>query len=51
MAYCVAYLTKTYDIPPSFVVNIDQTCIHLAPTTKEHTWESKGSKHVHVLNI
>jgi hypothetical protein len=51
MAYCVAYLAKTYDIPPSCVVNIDPTSMHLAPTTRECTWESKGSKHVHVLGI
>jgi len=51
MAYHVTYLTKTYDIPPSLVVNNDQIGIHLVPTIGKCTWENNGSKHVHVLGI
>jgi hypothetical protein len=51
MAYCVAYLTKAYDIPPSFVVNSDKIDIHLVPIARECTWENKSSKHVHVPGI
>ncbi len=51
MAYHVVYLTKAYDIPPSLVVNNDQTNIHLVPTTTKHAWESKGSKHINVFGI
>ncbi len=51
MAYRVAYLTKTYYIPPSLVVNSDQSNIHLAPIVGKYTWESRGSKHIHVLGI
>jgi hypothetical protein len=47
----VIYITKAYNIPPSLVVNSDETGILLVPTTKERTWESKGSKHIHVLGI
>ncbi len=38
MAYQVIYLMKTYNIPPTLVVNNDQTCVHLIPTTKERIW-------------
>ncbi len=51
IAYHVAYLVKAYDIPPSFVVNSDQTNIHLVPTIGEHTWENMGSKHINVFGI
>ncbi len=49
MAYHVAYLAKAYDIPPSLIVNNDQIGIHLVPTVGECTWESRGSKHIHVF--
>jgi hypothetical protein len=51
MVYHVIYLAKAYNIPPSFVVNNDQISIHLVFTIGKHTWENKGSKHVHVLGI
>jgi hypothetical protein len=51
MAYIIAYLMKLYSIPPCLVVNINQTRIHLVPTTIERAWESKGSKHVQVLRL
>jgi hypothetical protein len=51
MAYYVAYLTKAYGISPSLVVNSDKIDIHLVPIARERTWESKSSKHVHVLGI
>ncbi len=37
MVYWVTYLMKAYNIPPTLVVNNDQTCVHLIPTTKERT--------------
>jgi hypothetical protein len=51
MAYWVVYLMKVYNITLALIVNSDQTNIHLIPTTKERTWESKGSKHVQVLGV
>jgi hypothetical protein len=48
MAQRVAYLSKLHDIPPSLVVNTDQTGMHLVPTGGSRTWEKKGSKHVSV---
>jgi hypothetical protein len=51
MAYHVAYLAKTYYIPPSLVVNSDQIDIHLAPIVGKRTWESRGFKHIHLLDI
>jgi len=48
MTYRVIYIAKAYNIPPSLVVNSDETDIHLA---RECTWESRGSKHIHVLGI
>jgi hypothetical protein len=44
MAYKVAYLVKSYNIPTTLVINIDQTCVHLVPTRGEMTWEMKGKK-------
>jgi hypothetical protein len=41
MAYHVTYIAKAYNIPPSLLVNSDQTNVHLVPTTREHTWESR----------
>jgi hypothetical protein len=46
MAQRVAYLSKLHDIPPSLVVNTDQTGMHLVPTGGSRTWEKKGSKHI-----
>jgi len=51
MTYHVIYITKAYNIPPSLVANSDETDIHLVPTIREHTWENRGSKHIHVLGI
>ncbi len=51
MAYHVAYLAKAYDIPPSLIIINDQTRIHLVPTVGECTWESRGSKHIHIFGI
>jgi hypothetical protein len=33
------------------VINNDQIDIHLVPITKKCTWESRGSKHIHVFGI
>ncbi len=51
MAYHIACLDKAYNIPPSLVVNSDKIDIHLVPTSRKCTWESRGSKHIHVLGI
>jgi hypothetical protein len=51
MVYRVTYLAKAYNIPPSLIVNSDQTSIHFVPTIGKCTWESRGSKHIHVLGI
>jgi hypothetical protein len=51
IAYHVAYLTKAYGIPLSLIVNNDQIGIHLVPITREHIWESRGSKHINVFGI
>jgi hypothetical protein len=51
MTYHVIYITKAYNIPPSLVVDSDETGIHLVPKARECTWESRGSKHIHVLGI
>jgi hypothetical protein len=51
MAYHVAYLAKAYNNPLSLVLNSDQIDIHLVPTVGKCTWESRGSKHIHVLGI
>jgi hypothetical protein len=37
MVYQVAYLMNVYNIPPTLVVNNDQTCVHFIPRTKERT--------------
>jgi hypothetical protein len=41
MVQRVAYLSKLHDIPPSLVVNLDQTKIHLVPTRGLRTWKQK----------
>jgi len=46
MAYRITYLMNVYNIPPSLVVNSDQTSIHLIPIARYWSWESKGSKHI-----
>ncbi len=46
MGYKVVYLVKTYNIPPTLVVNNDQTKIHLVPTVGKKTWKNKGTKHI-----
>jgi hypothetical protein len=44
----LAYLTEEYGIPKQLVINFDQTGVHLTPTgAGDHTYEEKGSKHVH----
>jgi hypothetical protein len=38
MVYQIVYLLKVYNIPlVKLVVNNDQTCVHLIPTTREKT--------------
>jgi hypothetical protein len=51
MAYRNVYFLKAYSIPPAFVVNNDQTRVHLVPNGVERTWEPKGTKHVQVLSL
>ncbi len=51
MAYKVTYLAKSYLIPLAFVVNSNQTRIHLVLNANEKTWEPKGMKHVQVLSL
>jgi hypothetical protein len=51
MAYHIACLAKAYDIPPSFVVNNEKIDLHLVPTSRKCTWESRGFKHIHVCGI
>jgi hypothetical protein len=46
MAQRTAYLVKAYSIPPSMLVNTDQTGIHMVPSGGARTWAEKGSKHV-----
>lgn len=51
MNYRVAYLAKLYNIPPSLVVNSDQTGIHLVPAAGGKTWDAKGTKDVKILGM
>jgi hypothetical protein len=51
MAQRCAYLVKMHNIPPSLVVNTDQTGIHLVPTGGAKTWEEKNSKYVKVHGV
>jgi len=37
----VVYLVKAYYIPLTFVINNDQTRVHLEPNDGERTWEPK----------
>jgi hypothetical protein len=51
MAQRCAYLVKIHNIPKGFIVNIDQTSIHLVPTGGARTWEVKNSKQVMVHGV
>jgi hypothetical protein len=51
MAYQIIYPVKDYNIPPTLVVNSDQTCVHLILIVIERTWDFKGSKHIQVLEV
>jgi hypothetical protein len=51
MAQRCAYLVKMHNIPPSLVVNTDETGIHLVPTGGTRTWEEKNSKYVKVHGV
>ncbi len=51
MGYKVVYLVKIYNIPPTLVVNSDQTRVHLVPIVRKRTWENKGTKHIKVLRM
>jgi hypothetical protein len=45
MAYHV-HLTKAYNIPPSLVLNSDQTNIHLVHVARERIWSNlETTKH------
>ena len=46
MAQNAAFLVKAYSIPTEIFVNIDQTGIHLIPTSGARSWAKRGSKHV-----
>ncbi len=45
MAYMIAALVKTYDIPEELVINSDQTAFHIRPST-DQTYDIKGVKDV-----
>jgi hypothetical protein len=45
MAYSIAALVKTYDIPEELVINSDQTALHIRPST-DQTYDVKGVKDV-----
>jgi hypothetical protein len=51
MVYKVAYLVKTYSIPPTFVVNSDQIGVHFVLNGVEITYKPKGTKHVQMLGL
>jgi hypothetical protein len=51
MAHRVAYLVKVYNIPMCLVVNTNQIGVHLVPTGRDQTWETRGVEHVQVLGI
>ncbi len=51
IAHRVAYLVKVYNIPMCVIVNTNQIGVHLVPTGRDQTWETRGAKHVHVLGI
>jgi hypothetical protein len=48
MAYRIAALVKTYDIPKELVINSDQTALHIRPST-DQTYDVKGVKDVKSL--
>jgi hypothetical protein len=43
MAYMIAALVKTYDIPEELVINSDQIALHIRPST-DQTYDVKGVK-------
>jgi hypothetical protein len=48
MAYMIAALVKTYDIPEELVISSDQTALHIWPST-DQTYDVKGVKDVKSL--
>jgi hypothetical protein len=48
MAYMIAALVKTYDIPEELIINFDQTTLHIRPST-DQTYDIKGVKDVKSL--
>jgi hypothetical protein len=48
MAYRIATLVKTYDIPEELVINSDQTALHIRPST-DQTYDVRGVKDVKSL--
>jgi hypothetical protein len=48
MAYSIAALVKTYDIPEELVINSDQTALHIRPST-DQTYDVRGVKDVKSL--
>ncbi len=48
MAYRIAALVKTYDIPEELVINSNQTGLHIRPST-DQTYDVKGVKDVKSL--
>jgi hypothetical protein len=42
---------KVYNIPPTLVVNNDQTYVHPIPIAGERTWESKRSNQNQILGV
>jgi hypothetical protein len=51
MVHMVAYLTKTYNVLASFVINTYHIGIHIVPTSGEKTWEKNRSKDIYVLGV
>jgi hypothetical protein len=48
MAYRIAALVKTYDIPEELIINSDQTALHIRPNT-DQTYDVKRVKDVKSL--
>jgi NMD protein affecting ribosome stability and mRNA decay len=51
MVYRVAYLVRLYSISKPLVINYDQIGINLIPTGKSRIWETKRTRHIHVIGI